>query len=101
MLRLAKWGGVITAVSPYVVPPGGAVEQVNAQSLYPGQLAVRGGMTAISAGGDRSRTLGAQPVLEMWGYAPGSSKTEIIFAFTADGQIRQVENPTIEYPEPR
>jgi hypothetical protein len=101
VLRIAKFGGLITAVSPYIVPPGGAVEQVNAQSLFPGQLTVRGGMTTISAGGDRSRAANLPPVLEMWGYSPGSGKTEVIFAFTATGEIRQIENPTIEYPEPR
>ena len=95
-IRLSKWGGTITAVSPYVVPPGGAVEQVNAQSLHPGQLSVRGGMVPVSSSsGVRS------PILEMWGYTRGGGATEIIFAFTAAGELVQVERPTVEYPEPR
>ena len=97
MLRVSKWGGLITAASPYIIPPGGAVEQINAQSLYPGQLTVRGGMTPVSAGGADPRSLNGLAILEMWGYATGSSDTETIFAFTEDGKIIQIENPRIEY----
>lgn len=97
MLRVSKWGGLITAASPYIVPPGGSVEQINAQSLYPGQLTVRGGMTPVSAGGADPRSVTGGAVLEMWGYATGSNDTETIFAFTSGGQIVQIENPRIEY----
>lgn len=96
MLRISKWGGVVTAVSPYVVPPGGAVEQINAQSLYPGQLTVRGGMAPVSEGGGDPRTAAAGAILELWGYSRGSGDTEIVFAFTDAGEIVEIENPRIE-----
>lgn len=97
MLRISKWGGLITAASPYVVPPGGSVEQINAQSLFPGQLSARGGMTPVSAGGADTRSITNGAILEMWGYATGSGDTETIFAFTDGGQIVQIKNPKIEY----
>lgn len=96
MLRIGKWGGLITAVSPYAVPAGGSVAQVNAQSLSPGQLTVRGGMRPISP-----RPGGSSPILEMWGYSVGSGGAEMIFTFHADGKIRQSEMPVIDLPEPR
>jgi hypothetical protein len=96
MLRIGKWGGLITAVSPYVVPAGGSVEQVNAQSISPGQLSVRGGMQPISP-----RPGSSSPILEMWGYSVGSGGTEVVFTFHEDGKIRQAEMPVIETTGPR
>jgi hypothetical protein len=96
MLRIERWGGLVTAVSPYVVPAGGAVEQVNAQSRSPGQLTVRGGMAPVTP-----HSPAATPILEMWGYSPGSGGTDSIFLFTADGQIRRIESPAVDFPEPR
>jgi hypothetical protein len=97
MLRVKSWGGLITAASPYVVPPGGSVEQINAQSLFPGQLSVRGGMTPVSTEAPMAKAASGNAILEMWGYATGSGDTETIFAFTDQGQIIQIKNPRVEY----
>jgi hypothetical protein len=96
MLRISKWGGLVTAASPYIIPPGGATEQINAQSLYPGQLTVRGGMAPVSEGAGDPRSSQQGAFLELWGYSRGSGDTEIVFAFTDQGEIVEIENPRIE-----
>jgi len=48
MITIEKWAGLATNASPYSIPPGAAVTQVNLQCLVPGQLSVRPGMTAIT-----------------------------------------------------
>lgn len=82
MIRINKWQGLVTAASPYILPPGGAVEQVNAQSRVPGQLTVRDGMRVVSASGT-----GSDALLEIWGYSPGSGASDKIFAFTDAGDL--------------
>lgn len=48
MIIIDKWAGLVTNASPYAIPPGAAVTQVNLQALNPGQLAVRPGLNAVS-----------------------------------------------------
>lgn len=48
MIIIEKWGGLATNVSPYSIPPGAAVTQVNVQCLIPGQVSVRPGVTSMS-----------------------------------------------------
>jgi hypothetical protein len=48
MILIDKWAGLVTNASPYVLPPGAAVTQVNIQALIPGQLRVRPGTAAVS-----------------------------------------------------
>lgn len=48
MIVITKWAGLATNVSPYAIPPGAAVTQVNLQCLSPGQLNVRSGMASMS-----------------------------------------------------
>ena len=48
MIITEKWGGLATNISPYALPPGAAVTQVNLQCLSPGQLSVRKGLAAMS-----------------------------------------------------
>jgi hypothetical protein len=43
-----KWAGLVTNASPYEVPQGCAVTQVNLQVLAPGQLTVRPGHMPVS-----------------------------------------------------
>lgn len=43
-----KWAGLVTNASPYSIPPGAAVTQVNFQVLSPGRLSVRPGNTTVS-----------------------------------------------------
>ena len=47
MITIEKWAGLATNASPYSIPPGAAVTQVNLQCLVPGQLAVRSGLTSV------------------------------------------------------
>lgn len=45
MITIEKWLGLITNASPYALPPGSAVTQVNVQCLSPGKVEVRTGVT--------------------------------------------------------
>lgn len=47
MPRLEKWGGLLTYASPYAVPPGAAVSQINLTCSFMGQLTVRDGMQPL------------------------------------------------------
>lgn len=89
MIRINKWQGLVTAASPYILPPGGAVEQINAQSRVPGQLSVRNGMDAITATG-----AGSAALLEIWGYSPGAGASDAVFGFTNAGNVIRMTSLT-------
>lgn len=48
MITISEWAGLATNASPYSIPPGAAVTQVNLQAIVPGQISVRPGTTAVS-----------------------------------------------------
>jgi len=48
MITIEKWAGLATNASPYAIPPGAAVTQVNLQVINPGQLVVRKGATTVT-----------------------------------------------------
>ena len=48
MITISEWGGLATNASPYSIPPGAAVTQVNLQAIVPGQLSVRPGHNSMS-----------------------------------------------------
>lgn len=48
MISIEKWAGLVTNASPYALPPGAAVTQVNLQAIAPGQLSVRPGTVSVS-----------------------------------------------------
>jgi hypothetical protein len=48
VISIEKWAGLVTNASPYALPPGAAVAQVNLQVIAPGQLTVRPGTAAVS-----------------------------------------------------
>ena len=48
MIAITEWGGLATNASPYAIPPGAAVTQVNIQAIVPGQISVRPGTTSVS-----------------------------------------------------
>lgn len=48
MISVEKWAGLVTNASPYALPPGSAVTQVNLQCISPGQLNVRPGTTSLA-----------------------------------------------------
>lgn len=86
MIRIDSWMGVVSYASPYKLPPGGAVEQVNMCCLLPGQIQARGGMELTG-----STTGVAQ---EMWGFTSGPD-TDKIFIFTDSGDILIEDAPNI------
>lgn len=53
-MKSENWSGLITNASPYALPPGAAVEQVNLHNAIPGQLTSRDGMRLVSHLGDRA-----------------------------------------------
>lgn len=52
-MKTENWSGLITNASPYALPPGAAVEQLNFHNAIPGQLTSRGGMRKVAHVGDR------------------------------------------------
>lgn len=60
MIIIDKWAGLVTNASPYSIPPGAAVTQVNLQAINPGQLSVRPGVTSVSFA---SHTGSTQPIV--------------------------------------
>jgi hypothetical protein len=70
MIVIEKWGGLVTNASPYVLPPGAAVTQVNLQAIAPGRLQVRPGLAAMSFS---SLTAGTAPIRSALRYPTGNS----------------------------
>lgn len=58
VVRIEDWRGLATAVSPYVLPPGATVRQVNLQMKRPGELRQRPGMEVVYASADYSQVTG-------------------------------------------
>jgi hypothetical protein len=56
VIVIDKWAGLVTNASPYSIPPGSAVEQVNLQCLVPGKLTARPGLQAITFASSDSTT---------------------------------------------
>lgn len=52
MIVIEKFAGLITNASPYALPGGACVEQINLQCLVPGKIQGRAGMTQASTVGD-------------------------------------------------
>jgi hypothetical protein len=48
MIVIDKWPGLVTNASPYAIPPGAAVTQVNLQCLNPGQVVTRPGEVDVT-----------------------------------------------------
>jgi len=56
VIVIEKWGGLVTNASPYAIPPGAAVEQVNLQCIVPGKVTVRQGLQAVTFASSDSTT---------------------------------------------
>jgi hypothetical protein len=50
MIVIETWPGLVTNASPYMLPPGAAVTQVNMQCISPGSIQVRPGVVAHTSG---------------------------------------------------
>lgn len=62
MIVIDKWAGLVTNASPYSIPVGAAVTQVNLQILNPGQVTVRPGLVNVSF---TTHTAGTVPVVKV------------------------------------
>jgi hypothetical protein len=85
-MRADSWAGLVTNASPFALPPGAAVEQVNLNTSVPGQLQSRGGMRAISFSGPA-----AGSVVHCHAVQLGSAS--VIIAQQSDGAVVLLENP--------
>lgn len=93
-MRTKAWGGLITNASPFALPAGAAVEQVNLTTDIPGQITSRGGMRPVAAVGPTA------PLLDVYPFEDGG-KTYIV-ALTAAGDLVALESPAYgsEFPAP-
>jgi hypothetical protein len=73
MIVIDKWAGLATNASPYSLPPGAAVTQVNLQILSPGHLTGRKGLAAVSFASHSGST---HPVRSAVRY-PGASESVV------------------------
>jgi len=84
-MKADQWAGLVTKASPYILPPGAAVEQVNLALTIPGQLTTRDGMRKVVC------TASASDVLDCFPYAYGGST--VLLALTASGELVALPSP--------
>jgi hypothetical protein len=89
MIVIDKWQGLVTNASPYALPPGAAVTQVNLQIISPGHLQVRGGVTSVSFA---THTATTSPVIQAFRFQHGA--TDHIVYQNALGQIFVAKGPS-------
>lgn len=82
MISIDKWAGLVTNASPYSIPPGAAVTQVNVQCLSPGQLTVRQGLQAYTFS---STVAATRPVISAFAFPHGQSP--IVVYQDANGNV--------------
>lgn len=87
MISIEKWAGLVTNASPYALPPGAAVTQVNLQVIAPGQLTVRPGTTAVSF---TSHTGSTAPIRRLFRYP---ATQEAVVYQNGDGKIFVARGP--------
>ena len=71
MIVIDKWTGLVSNASPYSIPPGSTVQQINLQCLVPGKLTVRPGLTPITFASADSTTA---PVASSFRYQNGTAE---------------------------
>jgi len=88
MITIDTWKGLVTNASPYSLPPGSAVTQVNLQVLTPGKLVCRPGTVAVSF---TTHTAAAMPIIRIFRY-PGT--TENVVYQNSSGKIFVARGPS-------
>jgi len=83
MIVVDNWKGLVTNASPYALPPGAAVTQINWQCVRPGELSARGGQAAVTFA---SITAGTTIPVVMARYGIGTS--ECVLYQDAGGKLR-------------
>lgn len=81
MITIDTWKGLITNGSPYAVPVGAAVTQVNFQCRRPGELAARGGQQAVTF---TAHTGASLPIIQMFRCPIGSQESVVYQNSTGD-----------------
>jgi hypothetical protein len=89
MIVIQKWPGLITNASPYALPPGAAVTQVNVQARTPGALIVRDGMTGVAFASVAAGTAAIQRAIR----APCGGQERIVYQDAA-GAVRVAAGPS-------
>lgn len=74
MIVIDTWKGLVTNASPYALPPGTAVSQVNFQCRRPGELSARNGQTSVTF---TTHTGGSTAVVEMFRCPIGTAESVI------------------------
>lgn len=88
MITINQWAGLATNASPYSLPPGAAVTQVNLQAINPGQLTVRPGVTAVSFASHTGSTAAIRSAIRY----PGEQ--EAVLYQNASGSILLAKGPS-------
>lgn len=88
MIIIDKWRGLATNSSPYSVPVGGAVTQVNLQVLTPGRVTPRPGMVAVTFASSSGSTSAVRSMFR----APDG--TERLIYQNAAGQVYAATGPS-------
>lgn len=101
MIIIEKWAGLVTNASPYSVPPGAAVTQVNVQVINPGQLVVRNGHTNVAwattiatAASTAATTSGTTVWAIRRAFRCPRGSTERIIYQNASGQVLLAQGPS-------
>ena len=88
MISIEKWAGLVTNASPYAIPPGAAVTQVNLQVISPGNVTVRPGTAAVSFS---SHTGATAPIIRAFRYP--RSEENIVYQ-NSEGKIFVARSPS-------
>lgn len=88
MIVIDKWRGLVTNSSPYSVPVGGAVTQVNLQVLTPGRATPRPGMVSVTFAASAGSTHAVRSMFR----APDGA--ERLIYQNAAGQVYAVTGPS-------
>jgi hypothetical protein len=87
MIVIDKWAGLVTNASPYAIPPGAAVTQVNLQVIAPGQISLRPGTSAVTFTSHTGSTAAVVRMMRL----PGSPDAVVYQG--ADGSVRIARGP--------
>lgn len=84
-MKADQWAGLVTKASPYIIPVGAAVEQVNLSPAIPGQLTTRDGMRRIIGLTDFTNIIDC--------YAFDFGGRSVIVALRTNGDLVAIESP--------
>jgi len=89
MIVIDKWPGLVTNASPYAIPPGAAVTQVNLQAVRPGELSTRPGLGAVTWASISSSTQSVWRAFR----APCGGQERLVYQ-DASGAVRVAVGPS-------